>query len=104
MENKTTSGIYISSSIYETSVDILFGGKIGVAKFSGEYPNENEKVFGIKMVEFDEVHKIGGLEVEPSYDDRRCVRLFFHNDEEIENFIRILKDLQDDERRRKEDA
>ena len=104
MESDSKTGIYMYSSIDETCVDVLFGGKIGVAKFNGEYTNENDKVFGVKMVEFDEVHKIGGLEVEPSYDDRRCVRLFFHNDEEIENFIRILKDLQDDERRRKENA
>lgn len=92
------------SSIDETCVDVLFGGKIGIAKFTGEYASENDKVFGIRMVEFEKVYNIGDLEFKPSCDDKRCVRLFFHNDEEIENFIRILKELQNDERRRKEDA
>ena len=101
MENKENSGIYMVSSIEETAVNVFFGGKIGIGMFHEVCCDTNDNMFGIKMVEFEEQQNVGDSSVNAPYDDKRCVQLFFHNDEEIENFIQILKKTQHDERRRK---
>lgn len=49
MENDAFTGIRVVNST-TTNIDILLGGKIGIAKFNGHYLNEHDDVFGIKMV------------------------------------------------------